>query len=1298
MTWRGRFFIGLFLFASLDLVAGEHDFHVIYSNNEGLVGMQIRSCSQDGYGRIWVGSGSGVYFYDGNKFRALDDNDYMQECTKMTFAVRCDSNGKTWIASSSGAGFYDTVTGAFTTVNGFNSEPARDLDEDPEGKVWITSHSGIWSYDFDSRSTVRVIPQPDYHPEMSFFASDGTGFFILSEEGSIIRHEMDTRRNFEIYPPKDGSRAVCICESDHGQINAALESGLILRIDGKTGQESDHFDIKTMIRNTRILSLMEKDGVLWVGTASGLLTYDWATGHVDDQTGVEEKEFTLSGQTIREIFEDNDGNVWIGTANGGLRVWMNYGGDFNRFIPDGEAHSLSGTSIRALCADRQGFVWTGSEEGHVCKLNPSSGEFEDFSERTGIRYGTVITSIKEIDGMLWIATYGDGLIEFDPVAGKTVLKCNGPTSRFFALTVDHSGHIRAGTDIGVFAVNKATGGLVMENSRLAFPVHSLTGDAFGRIWLGTYGHGIMYWEPGNPVYVPLSYADSDDNLLPSNYINYLFTDSDNSLWICSEGSGITRIRFSISGEIVDADRIDRQSGLPSNDVKSAFEAPDGHIWVMTSDGMAELDQVSMCVLDVYMQSDGVIGKFFDPAACLMTESGRAYAGTNRGLLSFSPTSMGKLFGRKPVHINGIRTGTSGKSETVTRETSLTREMLRIPWKDASMLTVAYSSYDYANPNSELFDCELKRYRFSSTITTGDFSASYAGLRPGHYTFTVSPSGSSDPHTSDSMRFFLVPPWYLSVSARLIYVLALVLAVALLIRRNKQERKRLARFKEAQANMQNLHSQMGFLTNVTHEIRTPVTMMTILMDRIFKKKDNDQDEDMASMRSNMNRLLELCDQMLDYRKIENEQIKLNLDDESLNGIIQTVVESFRPAAEARGMGFVVSLPPKSILARCDKNAVESILGNLLSNAVKYGLSRIGLELTRSEKDAIVFVESDGERIPKDESELIFNAFYQSNPQRSTGTGIGLTYSRALANMQNGSLFLDEKSEDTNRFVFTLPLSIQGESVQERPATSPVEDSKGDETVEGGMPLILVVEDNDGLRRVILDELNDEYRTVGASNGAEALDIIKKENVDLVISDIMMPVMDGCELCNTIKSDLRTSHIVVILLTAAIGTTNHIKSLRAGADGYIEKPFRMELLRENVHNLFRNREIRNEQFASSPLSHFRCASYSSVEQDFMDALNNYIFEHISDTEMSADRLASALNTTRKILAHKISANTGLTVNEYVRTCRLKKAAELLAKQKYRINEVGYLVGYSTPSYFTKHFTAQFGMKPSDFVRTL
>ena len=1282
----------------LALHAAEHDFHISYSSDEGLPGMHIRSCSQEASGRMWVASGNGVYFYDGTRFKALDDYDYMQSCTKMTFAVQCDPGGRTWIASSNGAGFFDTFRGRFTSIEGFDSDPARDLDLDPDGNVWITSHSGIWTYDFGSRSAVRAIPEQDYRPEMAFFSSDGEYFYILSAEGSIIRHEMGSGLNFEVYPPTEGRRARCICESTEGRLWVALESGLIFRMDGKTGNRQRRIRIRRIIGNAGIISMMEKDDELWVGTSSGLVVYSLTSGTFDNQTGVDEKPYTLSGHTVREIYEDREGNVWVGTANGGLRVWMSYGGNFSRFITKGDGKSLAGTSIRAICADDKGYIWTGSEEGLVSRYNPSNGEFVDFSDKTGIDFGTVITTIKYIGGKLWIATYGDGLYEFDPSAGRMIRKCEGVTERFFALTVDSNGHIRAGTDIGVFSVDKATGELVRENPNLEFPVHSLARDSYGRIWMGTYGQGLGYWEPGTPSYIPIPYADRGDNPLSSNYINYLFTDSDGSLWICSEGSGIARIRFSASGEIEGTDHIDRRSGLPSNEVKAALEGLEGHIWVMTSDGMAEVDKATMQVRNVYLQSDAVIGKFFDLASCLITDDGLAFAGTNRGLLSFRPASMKSLFESKPVHINGLLTGEGGQIEQHKGDVSGKRDSLKVKWKDASVLTVAYSTYQYANPNKEMFNCELRRNGYSSVITTDDFSTSYAGLRPGHYLFKVSTYGDPDGSTADSIRFYVVPPWYKSLAAQLLYALLIATALAFLIRKIRQDRQRVTRFKEAQASMQNLHSQMSFLTNVTHEIRTPVTMMTILMDRIFKKKAQEQDEDLISMKSNMNRLLELCDQMLDYRKVENDQVKLVLDDTVLNNIIQAAVESFRSAAEAKGMGFIVSLPQQPILARCDRNAVESILSNLLSNAVKYGSSKISLQLTQSEKEAIIFVESDGDHIPKDESELIFNAFYQSDPKRSTGTGIGLTYSRALANMQNGTLFLDDKSEEMNRFVFTLPLSILGETGNETVQHSPAEDSPEIEVQTGGMPLILVVEDNEGLRKVILEELNDEYRTVGAANGAEALDIIKDESIDMVISDIMMPIMDGCELCDRIKNDIHTSHIVVILLTAAIGTENHIKSLKAGADGYIEKPFSMELLRENVHNLFRNREIRNEQFASSPLSHFRCASYSSVEQEFMDALNDYIFQHISETEMSADRLADALNTTRKTLAHKISANTGLTVNEYVRTCRLKKAAELLAKQKYRINEVGYLVGYSTPSYFTKHFTAQFGMKPSEFVHSL
>ena len=213
----------------LALHAAEHDFHISYSSDEGLPGMHIRSCSQEASGRMWVASGNGVYFYDGTRFKALDDYDYMQSCTKMTFAVQCAPGGRTWIASSNGAGFFDTVRGRFTSIEGFDSDPARDLDLDPDGNVWITSHSGIWTYDFGSRSAVRAIPEQDYRPEMAFFSSDGEYFYILSAEGSIIRHEMGSGLNFEVYPPTDGRRARCICESTEGRLWVALESGLIFR-------------------------------------------------------------------------------------------------------------------------------------------------------------------------------------------------------------------------------------------------------------------------------------------------------------------------------------------------------------------------------------------------------------------------------------------------------------------------------------------------------------------------------------------------------------------------------------------------------------------------------------------------------------------------------------------------------------------------------------------------------------------------------------------------------------------------------------------------------------------------------------------------------------------------------------------------------------------------------------------------------------------------------------------------------------------------------------------------------------
>ena len=1290
-----------YLIAPISLPAAEHHFHTHFSYQEGLIGSQIRSCCQDGYGRLWVGTSNGVYHYTGTRFEALDSYNYIQTCTKITFAVECDAAGRVWVAAGSGAGFYDTLSGVFTPIPGFTTEPARDLDTGPDGTVWLTSGSGIWKYDDSSGAVVPVLVREGFRPVLSCFNGNGDNLYIVSSDGGVMRYTPSSGRAESVYrPDRSGSEANFLASIEDDMILVSTASGQLLELDGLSGKKRTVLDLNGQATSHNVTSLMVRQDEFWIGTSSGLVIYDRQDQTVENQTGNEEGAYSsLSGQIVRALFTDRDGNVWVGTANGGLRGWMSYGGHFYRFVSEKADHSIAGTSMRAICEDGDGFIWVGSEEGLLSRLDPRTLEFTDFSSKTGIKYGTVITSLHYHDRSLWIATYGEGLFEFDPAAGRMLRKCSCETGRFFALADDHRGHILAGTDIGIFSLDPKTGGLAMMEPTLGYPVHSLVEDGLGRIWIGTYGHGVGYWEPGTPFYN--EWIESDNrNSNKANYINHLLMDSDGRLWICSEGGGLIRISFTGSGSPYDVQVLDRSSGFPSNDIKGIVESHDGKLWVSTSDGLVELDPSSASVRNIYMQNDRLVGKFFDAGSCFLSGSGIVYLGTNKGLLAFDPEVMESAFEHTPVFINGIVTGMSGNivQRTQPGKSAINTESLQVRQKDTPVITLSYSPVRYENPNRELFDCELRRRGFTSAITTENNTAVYVGLKPGRYTFSVVEHGDPDPAHKDSVKFTITAPWYLSTVAKLVYAALAALLLAWLAKRQRSEHERVAKLKEAQNKMQTLHNQMNFITNVTHEIRTPVTMMTILMDRLSDKRKTDDSDDFKSLKSNMNHLLELCDQMLDYRKVENEQVRLNLQEDDLADLVRSAAATFRPTAEARGMQFSLEIPDSPVVVNCDKGAVEGILSNLLSNAIKYGRSRIVMSLGTEGKDAVVRVDSDGELIPKDESEMIFNAFYQRNQGKSTGTGLGLTYSRALANMHEGRLFLDSAREDMNSFVFTLPLKAT--ELPDLPAHEPESSPADAETAlpVNGKPLILVVEDNVELRSLIVAELSKTYLTAEAGNGKEALQIIERENVDLVVSDIMMPEMDGCELCNAIKTDVRTSHILVILLTAAIGVENHIRSLKAGADSYIEKPFKTELLKESIYNLLRNREIRNEQFAVSPLSHFNCASISSVEQEFMESLHNFILEHISDTEMTTGRLAEAMNMTSRTLVRKIKANTGLSVNEYVRTCRLKKAAELLARHKYRVNEVGYLVGYSTPSYFTKHFTAQFGMKPSEFLKSL
>jgi signal transduction histidine kinase/DNA-binding response OmpR family regulator len=497
------------------------------------------------------------------------------------------------------------------------------------------------------------------------------------------------------------------------------------------------------------------------------------------------------------------------------------------------------------------------------------------------------------------------------------------------------------------------------------------------------------------------------------------------------------------------------------------------------------------------------------------------------------------------------------------------------------------------------------------------------------------------------------------------------------------------------------AKINFFTNITHEIRTPLTLIKMPIDKILSSGTYDQsnEKNLRIIQANTDRLLNLTNQLLDMRKMENNEISLSFVKEDICSIVRKALRLFEQMAADQHITMNSEIPDSPIYIMCAKESVLSIVSNLISNAVKYGNGQINVRLMQSEdqQSVVIRVDSNGEIITGQDRENIFKLFFQREGAEKGvhGTGLGLPYARTMANMHNGRLYLDETVTDMNSFVLELPVKQAEVITFEHPS---VETDAELPAFDSSRHSILIAEDSPEMRGYLAKELSAEYNVFTAANGADALELAKKEKIDLVISDVMITIMDGCELCNMIKSDSDLSHVPVILLTAAVGVETRIETLESGADGYIEKPFPMELLMSNITNLFRNKEISYKQFISKPLTHYNSVTVSKIDQEYMDKIHDYIMKHISEPDLNIENLTTQIGTSKSSLYRKLKANTGLSINEYIRVCRLKQAAELLSSQKYKINEVAFMTGFSSPSYFATCFLKQFNITPSEFVKNL
>lgn len=839
-------------------------------------------------------------------------------------------------------------------------------------------------------------------------------------------------------------------------------------------------------------------------------------------------------------------------------------------------------------------------------------------------------------------------------------------------------------------------------------VRDIREDSNGNLWVGTSSNGVYRYDARNDVWTQFLHDDDDPDSLPYDNITGIFEDSGRRIWLTTEGSGFCR--FDPAGNTFV--RYTSSDGMPSDVVFQIIEDDRGYFWITTDRGLALFDPRAGRVRQVYTVTDRLLSNQFNYKSGYKSPDGTIYFGCIEGLISFNPET---LLGRKtdyvpPIYITDFslldeKVAVGGRNSPL-RKSIICSDSIRLK-HDQNSLSLQIAALSYREPQTSRLLYKLEGFDDQwRQCTPGSATITYSKIPYGKYSFRVRlPAGSDHAGPEAEKRLFIEvsPPFYLSAAAYVVYGLlalgALVLIWIYYTRRNVRRQQQHIQAFEREKERELYNAKISFFTNIAHEIRTPLTLIKGPLENILGRQMTDRSmaEDLIVMDRNTNRLLDLTNQLLDFQKIEKERLSLNLTRQNVTDIVEETFYRFSSSAKQQHKTFELDPGEGAIHAQVDREAFTKILSNLMNNALKYSETMIRVGLSVAGDAFRVTVTNDGEVVPPEMREAIFAPFFRhTRKEESTGTGIGLALSRSLAELHHGTLAMEADTE-LNVFVLTVPLCRQeAEAVVETVSAEDAEsisDERGDPGWEAYS--VLVVEDNPEMCAFIRRQVSESYSVLTAGNGVEALELLEKNYVNVIISDIMMPKMDGIEFCRQVKTDLRYSHIPLILLSAKTNLRSKISGMDAGADAYVEKPFSSDYLLSVIANLIKSRQMLSEAFSKNPLVLANTVATSSVDTDFIVRLQEIIQSNLSDPEFKINDIAEMVHMSRASFYRKIKGVLNMTPNDYLRLERLKTAARLLRDKRYHINEVCYMVGFSSTSYFAKCFQKQFGVLPKKYA---
>ena len=841
-------------------------------------------------------------------------------------------------------------------------------------------------------------------------------------------------------------------------------------------------------------------------------------------------------------------------------------------------------------------------------------------------------------------------------------------------------------------------------------VYDILEDYEGKLWIATYSDGVFCYNIPKKEWKQYKNSPSDSTSLAYDKVIGLFEDSRKQLWIMTQGEGVCRFQPETNNFV----RYNMTNGLPSNIIYKMIEDNYGMLWMSTNNGLVSFHPETG-IKHIYTTANGLLGNQFNYKSGYKDKNGNIYLGSINGFISFNPTTFTSNTQSSPLVLTDFflynkRISLGEEESPLKQSITMSDKLVLNANQNSFSLRAAVLSYQAPASNTILYKLEgIDKEWYPAT--EDNTRISYSNLPYGHYVLHIK-GANSDGIWSPNERLLqieVLPPFYLSWIAYCFYILLGGLIIFGLIhyfrRRSLLKHTQAMEVLKYEKERELYTAKIDFFTNVAHEIRTPLTLIKSPLENVLSKENIDYSikEDLEIMNLNTSRLLDLVNQLLDFRKTETQVFQLKFSNCNVTELLNRTFKRFTPIAREKGIDFKINIPD-SIYTSIDKEGFTKIISNLFTNAIKYSDTYIYADIRIDEKEELLIltIRNDGNIIPIEMREEIFKPFiqYKNDISKQTqGTGIGLALARSLAELHGGSLAMDGSLE-SNNFILKIPYRKVNDSLNEEQKEAKEicinEDSKAEEMNKDLFKYtVLVVEDNPDMRKFLVKELSKSYKVLAAANGVEALNILKDSIINMVISDVMMPEMDGLELCQQIKNNIDYSHIPVVLLTAKTSLQSKIEGMSVGADSYIDKPFSMEYLKVCVSNLLRNREQLQTAFMNTPFIPTNSVAINKADEDFLKKLNEIVQTNLQNPDFSLLDIADQLCMSRSSLNRKIKGILDITPNDYIRIERLKKAAVLLKEGNCKINEVCYMVGFNTPSYFAKCFQKQFGVLPKDFV---